>query len=114
MYTNRSEEQQKAEAIRRAYLPPEEDTLAQLKKLDAQVKTPGRVAALCLGVIGALVLGGGMSCVMVWDNLTAGLALGIPGLAAAALAFPLYRRITERRRKTYAPEILRLSDELLQ
>lgn len=43
-----------------------------------------------------------------------GLILGILGLGIMAVALPLYRRITEQRRKQIAPEILRLSQEILQ
>jgi len=45
--------------------------------------------------------------------MTFGLALSIPGLAAALLAYPLYSLITSKRKKKYADEIMRLSDELI-
>ena len=35
------------------------------------------------------------------------------GIAGMALAYPLYRRITEKNRKKIAPQILRLSEELI-
>lgn len=42
--------------------------------------------ASMLGLIGFLVMGAGMSNIMVWDNMTVGLALGIPGLLLLRLA----------------------------
>lgn len=105
---------QKAEAIRRQYTRREDSKMDQLERLDDRVKMPGRIAAVSVGVVGALVMGTGMSLVMVWDSMAAGLALGIPGLAALLLAYPLYVWMTGRRKQKYAAEILRLSDELLQ
>ena len=108
-----AQDQKKAENIRRQYLSHEADRMERLKKLDGRVKRPGRIVACILGVAGALVMGAGMSLVMVWENMVPGLALSIPGLLAALLAYPVYALITGRRRKKYAPDIMRLSDELI-
>lgn len=112
-FTN-EQTRKKAEHIRRQYLAPEDNTLAQLERLDSKVKTPGIVAATLLGVVGALVMGSGMSFVMVWGNMAVGLALGLPGLLALTLVYPLYALVTARRKKTYAPEILQLSKAFLR
>lgn len=107
-----AQDQKRAENIRRQYLTREDNKIKLLKKLDSQVKAPGKIAAVILGVFGALVMGSGMSLVMVWENMTMGLSLGIPGLIAALLAYPAYTLITNSRKKKYAPEIMRLSDDL--
>lgn len=104
----------KAEAIRRKYMERGTTKLDQLQALDAKVKTPGTVVASMLGVIGALVMGAGMSNVMVWDNMTVGLALGIPGLVMVCLAWPVYRAITGRRRKKYARQVMELSGAIME
>ena len=44
----------------------------------------------------------------------AGITLGIVGGVLAGLAYPVYHAIVKARRKKLAPEILRLSDELLK
>lgn len=113
MKYDRTKEQKEIERIRRQYVPRGEDKVKQLKKLDSKVKAPGRAASVFLGAAGALVMGAGMSQVMVWENMTMGLALGIPGLIAALLAYPLYTLISGRRRKKYASQILSLSNELV-
>ena len=77
------------------------------------MKAPGKVIAGILGIIGALVMGAGMALVMVWGNMTMGLALSIPGLIVALLAIPIYALITASRKKKYAFEIMRLSDSLM-
>lgn len=99
--------QKKAESIRRKYIPHREDNkIEQLQRLDSKVKTPGKVVAGILGVVGALV--------MVWENMTMGLALSIPGMIVALLAVPAYAVITNSRKKKYESEIMRISDGLIR
>lgn len=108
-----AQDQKKAENIRRQYISREDNKIEQLQKLDNKVKAPGKVVASILGVVGALVMGSGMALVMVWENMTIGLALSIPGLIVALLAFPVYALITNSRKKKFASEIMRLSDGLM-
>lgn len=112
-YTPNAQDQKKAENIRRSYISREESKIEQLKALDGKVKAPGRITGIVLGVVGALVMGAGMSFVTVWDNMVTGLALGIPGLVVAAAAYPIYSAITNRRRQKYADKIIALSDEVI-
>lgn len=107
------QDQRRAENIRRQYISQEENKMNQLQKLDNKVKMPGKIAGCFFGTLGALVMGMGMSFVMVWDNMTSGLIISIPGLIAALLAYPLYSLITNSRKKKYADEIIRLSNELI-
>lgn len=109
-----AQDQKKAEDIRRQYIPREDNKIEQLQRLDSKVKTPGKVVASILGAVGALVMGSGMALVMVWENMTMGLALSIPGMIVALLAFPAYAVITNSRKKKYASEIMRISDGLIR
>ena len=103
------------ESIRRKYLPKEESRLQRLKRLDYRVQMAGVVEGLCLGVLGALVFGIGM-CFFLnvfigkwWLAalfMTGGVLLMLP-------AYPIYRRIASKTRTRLAPEILRLSEEIL-
>ena len=81
--------------------------------MDGKVKLPGRVAGTILGVTGALVMGAGMSLVMVSNKIKKGLAFSIPGMAVALSAYPVYSLITDRRKEKYAPEIMSISGELI-
>lgn len=111
---NASEKDTKqAEKIRRQYLEKEANKIELLKKLDDKVKAPGKIVASVLGVVGALVMGGGMAMVMEWSNMKLGLALGIPGMVVALIAYPVYALITNKRKKKYADEIMRLSREVV-
>jgi hypothetical protein len=43
-----------------------------------------------------------------------GIAVGLVGMVLIALAYPLYNRVLKKQRQRIAPQILRLSDELLK
>lgn len=111
-----AEEQEELKAIRQKYLPPEQDKMQQIRKLDAGVTGKARAAAISLGVLGALVMGLGMSCCMVWQGawFVPGIGIGLMGMAMAAMAYPAYLWVEKRERKRIAPEILRLTEELLK
>lgn len=78
-YNPLKEDAAKAEAIRRRYMEKGTTKLDQLQALDAKVKTPGTVLSSMLGIVGALVMGTGMSNIMVWDNMTAAWRWGFRG-----------------------------------
>ncbi|MGN1003235.1 MAG: hypothetical protein ACI4O5_00245 [Oscillospiraceae bacterium] len=113
-FTYSAEQQEEVRKIRRKYVPREEDKMERLRRLDAGVTRKGTAAAVTAGVVGALLLGVGMSCCMVWDLFLVGVLVGIAGILVMALAYPLYGRITKREREKIAPEILRLTDELMK
>ena len=113
-YTYSATQQEEIEKIRKKYIPPEEDKMAQLRRLDRSSTVKGTRVAIVIGVIGCLLLGLGMSCSMVWMGpwFMPGIVIGILGLALMGAAFPVYTRITRRERARLAPQILQLSDEL--
>ena len=43
-----------------------------------------------------------------------GILVGIVGMVLVALAYPLYNRVLKKQREKIAPEIMRLTEELLQ
>ena len=116
-YTYSASQQQEIKRIREKYAPPaqEEDKMERLRKLDASVTKPGTIVSLIVGILGALVMGTGMSCIMVWENLMIpGVIIGVVGMIGVIAAYPLYSRITKKQREKLAPEILRLSNELMK
>jgi len=46
--------------------------------------------------------------------LVIGITVGLVGGILASLAYPIYNAIVKARRKKLAPEIIRLSDELMK
>ncbi|MGN0587177.1 MAG: hypothetical protein ACI4JF_07820 [Oscillospiraceae bacterium] len=115
-YTYSAREQEEIKKIREKYTPKESDKMEQLRKLDRQVTNKGMIISITFGVIGALVLGMGMCCTMLWADrfFVAGIIVGIVGIAAISAAFPLYTHITKKEREKIAPEIIRLTDELMK
>lgn len=114
-YTYSATQQNEIKKIRKKYLPKEEnaDKMELLRKLDKSAETPGVIVALILGIVGTLLLGVGMCCVLMWTNFFAlGIVVGIFGIITLSLAYPAYKKITQRKREIIAPEILRLTDEL--
>lgn len=115
-YTYSAKQQSEIESIRKKYLPPEEDKMEQLRRLDRSVYQKGTMVSIIVGVIGALILGTGMSCCMVWMDkwFIPGIIIGIIGMALVSVAYPLYNSITKKEREKIAPEIMRLTDELMK
>ena len=107
--------------IRTQYTEKEYTALDELKVLDKKGKKPANVFAYVFCSISAIIMGSGMSLVMpdignvigLNDAMIPGVAVGVIGLLMA-LAYPLYTRITEKERARIAPEILRLTDELMK
>lgn len=120
-FTYSAAQQQEVEDIRKKYLPKEEDKMEQLRKLHAIPTQKAQTASLAVGIIGALIMGTGMSLAMTDIGaalgslaMVIGIVIGIVGMVLVALAYPLYNRVLKNQREKIAPEILRLSDELLK
>lgn len=113
-YRYSAKQQEEIEAIRRKYLPKEEDKMEQLRQMDNRVSRKGTIISIIIGVIGCLLLGIGMCCTMEWAGrwFVPGIIIGVIGIVMIALAYPLYERITKKERKKIAPLILKLADEL--
>ena len=120
-FTYSAAQQQEVEDIRKKYLPKEEDKMEQLRKLHAIPTQKAQAASLAVGIIGALIMGTGMSLAMTEIGaalgslaMVIGIVIGIVGMVLVALAYPLYNRVLKKQREKLAPAILRLSDELLK
>ena len=115
-YTYSAKEQMEIKNIRQKYMPREMDKMEQLRKLDQSATQKGMTVSLVVGIIGALVLGVGMCCTMVWADVwfIPGIVVGIIGIVMVSLAYPLYNHITQKERERIAPEIIRLTDELMK
>lgn len=113
--TYSAKEQDEIMKIRQKYVP-KEDKMEQLRRLDHGVTQKSTTCAIALGIIGCLLLGIGMCCTMVWDAVwfIPGIFIGVVGIAVIAAAYPVYNYITKKEREKIAPEILRLTDELIK
>ena len=63
-FTYSAQQQKEVEAIRKKYLPQEADKMEQLRRLHAIPTQKAQAASLAVGIIGALIMGTGMSLAM--------------------------------------------------
>lgn len=115
-YTYSAREREELRRIRNKYLPKEENKMELLRKLDAQVTQKATMYSIIVGVIGALILGVGMCCCMIWADsvFVLGIVIGVIGMGILALAYPLYNRTIKKERERIAPEVLRLTEDLMK
>ena len=114
-YTYSAPEQSEVKKIREKYLPKEMTKLDQLRALDASVTRRGNAISVVHGTLYTLLLGLGMSCCMVWAGswFLPGIVIGCVGLAGVAATYPIYSHIVKQDKAKLAPEILRLTEELI-
>ncbi len=114
-YTYSANQQEEIKKIRDKYLPKEADKMEQLRRLDKSATEKGTTISLIAGIIGTLILGIGMCCCLVWTDLfIPGIIIGVAGIAVVSIAYPLYNYVTKKEREKIAPEIIRLTDELMK
>lgn len=121
-YTYSAKQQDEIKAIRKKYEAPEENKMEQLRRLDASVTQKATVRSMTVGIIGALIMGLGMSIAMTdigavfgsFLSMMIGIVIGIVGIVFVCLAYPTYHRTLKAERERIAPEVLRLSDELMK
>ena len=125
-YIYSAKEQEEIKAIRKKYVVEEqtEDKMAQLRRLDASVTQNATIVSLVFGIIGTLILGIGMSLVMTDIGkiiglvggmaMLMGILIGIIGIVLVCVAYPIYNRMVQKERERIAPEIIRLTGELMK
>lgn len=115
-YTYSATEQEEVRKIREKYIPKSEDKLERLRALDESVTKRGTVVSVIIGILGTLIFGIGMCCCLVWASrwFVPGIIIGVFGIALTASAYPIYSHITAVEREKIAPEIIKLTDELMK
>ena len=123
-FTYSAREQEELKRIRDKYTlkTESEDKMDRLRRLDASVTRSAQAVAIVFGVVGALILGFGMSLCMTElgeilgtyrdMSMLIGISVGMLGGIMASLAFPIYKAVVRAKRKRLAPEIIRLADEI--
>ena len=104
------------------YTEKESTELDALRKLDAKVKRPANMFAYIFGSISAIIMGAGMSLVMtdigatigIADSMIPGVIIGIVGMLADIINYPIYKGILGSRRKKYASKIIALSNKIMK
>lgn len=106
-----------AEQLANEYAPKDTSKVRALRRLDARAKLPATVFTYTFGIVAALVTGVGMCLSMgVIGTGTGmfilGIVLGILGLAAMGINYPLYRWLLQKGKQKYAFEIMELAKQV--
>ena len=125
-YNYSSSEQLEIKRIREkySYEKKEESSIERLRRLDEGVVKKAAHISVIVGVIGVLLLGIGMSFAMTdigmglglekLMSMAVGIAVGLIGIALVILSYPIYWGVIKRERKRIAPEIIRITDEIMK
>ena len=110
--------------IRKKYLPQEESKMEKLRRLDRSVVQKAQIIALTIGLVGMIFLGFGMSLAMtplgeIWGShrdmsKVIGILVGLLGMGILVTAHPIHQVVIKRERKKIAPEIMKLTEELMK
>lgn len=115
-YQYSAERNKEVENIRQKYLPKGENKLEKLKQLDRRVKKAGIIESLCVGIFGLLIFGVGM-CIglgAIAGKMWLAVVLGIIGTIIMIPAYFIYKKISKDVKAELTPEILKLSEEIMQ
>ncbi len=121
MNMNKNDQAYLVQKIRTQYTEKQHTELDDLKALDRQVKAPANAFAWSFGAVAALIMGSGMSLVMTQlpeqlglaNAMVPGIIIGVVGMAMAIVNYPIYRSMLNTRRKKFAPQIIALSDSIV-
>ena len=118
-YTYSAKEQEEIKKIRDKYAPStrEETSMEKLRRLDKSATKGATVVSMIVGILSTLILGVGMCCTMLpgWEQyFIPGIVIGVAGILGVIAAYPIYTHMVKRKRAKLAPEIMRLSDELMK
>ena len=106
--------------IKSDYTIKENSDLDDLIRLDREVKLPPTIFVYSFGILGALILGLGMSLTMtnigqvlnLYNTNVLGIILGIIGIIICSINYPIYKKYLNTRKEEFKTEILRLTDKL--
>ena len=122
-YTYSAKQMEEIRRIREKYEAKNEteDKMEKLRRLDESATKKATVFSLILGILGTLIMGTGMSLAMtelayfLGDfAMPVGIGTGVIGIVIISLAYPVYTHTLKKERERIAPEILRLTDELMK
>lgn len=113
-YTYSAKQHNEINEIKQKYFPREENKIEQLRRLDKSVEKKGTTVSTIVGILGTMMLGIGLCCVMVWEDVmfVPGIIIGLLGIGFIAAAYPLHERIVKKERAKIAPIIMKLVEEL--
>ena len=113
-YVFSAAEQKEIRRIRQLYLTHPDSKLEQLRQLDRSVRKTGTINAVMLGLAGMALHGIGVSLVQGTTQFIPGTLLTLAGIGFMVAAVPVYRLVTRLERAKIAPQVLKLTEELMK
>ena len=106
-----------SEAIAKEYAPKDNSKVIALKKLDNKAKLPATIFTYSFGIISSLIAGTGMclSMQVLGSSMVSmffGIIVGIIGFIGCGINYPIYKRMLEKGKSTYAYEIVELARQI--
>ncbi len=107
-----------AEQLANEYAPKDTSKVVALRKLDAKAKRPANIFTYTFGIVAALIFGTGMCLAMgqigsgTTGSLVLGILVGIMGMAAMGVNYPIYKKLLANGKQKYAFEIMELAKEI--
>ena len=107
-----------AEQLANEYAPKDTSKVVALRKLDAKAKRPANIFTYTFGIIAALVFGTGMCLAMgqigngSTGSFVLGIIVGVAGMAAMGVNYPIYKKLLAQGKQKYAYEIMELAKEI--
>ncbi len=119
---NKNDREFLVEKIRTQYTEKQSTQLDELIALDKKVKKPANVFGWVFGSLSAVVMGAGMSLVMtdigetlgIASPMVPGIVIGVVGMLAAIVNYPVYKKILASRRRKFADKIIAVSDKIMK
>lgn len=108
-------ERKEVESLKKKYAPKVErvDKIAELRALDKKVQSVPMIWGLCLGIVGTLIFGTGLTMILEWNLFSWGAVIAAVGLIPVALAYPVHKWMLQKLSDRYRERILTLSEEIL-
>lgn len=102
-------------SIRNEYVSASGGTsvVEKLRAMHRRAKSLPRAISIIIGVIGTLVFGAGMAMFLEWSYTVSGVTVGVIGFLIAALAYPIFKLLTNLMKSKYGGKIIELSNEIL-
>ena len=117
VYNYSAKENAEVQAIRKKYMAADENSIEELRRLDALVQNAGVMESLIAGIGGLMIFGLGMCLAMqvIGEGvllMILGILIGIVGIVGMLAAYPVYRKMYTKTKAQYSPRILELASKL--
>lgn len=87
--------------------------LAEAIALDKKIKTFAKTVSLIAGIVGLFVFGTGLTMILEWSMLIAGIAVSVIGAIAMICAYPIHAWLLRSGKKKYGERIVALTEKFL-